>query len=271
MQQERLSKAGVSIKTFLAQPLVVYSFDPVPLTQSTPPMPLRSSSDSLRGDAQITMRQRQLANGLDASPRGFNDIQGGRVVLEDLLRNKVCLVILDDVWDLQHAAAFNVLGPKGRLLTATCIGEVLSDIGAETIPIHKWDLRRPDRSRSQFSPPLQWNAVHLKQWACCQGFRRAIHGAKYGITVCARIHSQHDSLSRCWQGRFRLRLPNDDQHGSDVRVQIAFHIVNHNRRIRLRHTLRPLPRIRLHRRTRHCHIRRTSHRLHPAMPWETGL
>ena len=92
---------------------------------------LTMGSDS--GSDQIATRQRQLANSLDASSPGFKDIQGGKAILEELLRNKACLIILDDVWNPQHAAAFNVLGPKDRLLITTRIGAVLSGIEAETI------------------------------------------------------------------------------------------------------------------------------------------
>jgi len=67
----------------------------------------------------ITSRQRQLALALGDEPSAFEDEQQGKARLSELLADKACLVILDDVWEVKHAAAFNVLGAQCRMLVTT--------------------------------------------------------------------------------------------------------------------------------------------------------
>ena len=50
--------------------------------------------------------------------------------MEKVLRQKACLVVLDDVWEPRDAAVFNVTGPLGRLLVTTRNTAVADAIGA---------------------------------------------------------------------------------------------------------------------------------------------
>ncbi|MFY9224123.1 MAG: NB-ARC domain-containing protein [Blastocatellia bacterium] len=49
----------------------------------------------------------------------FLDVENGKEELQKLLEDKSCLIILDDLWDVRHFDAFNVLGKRCRVLITT--------------------------------------------------------------------------------------------------------------------------------------------------------
>ena len=49
----------------------------------------------------------------------FTDRRTGKERLRELLAGRAALLILDDVWNREHAEAFNVAGPLGRILLTT--------------------------------------------------------------------------------------------------------------------------------------------------------
>ena len=92
-----------------------------------------------RQETNITARQYQLAQAMGDRPRPFKDAQQGRAYLENLLRAKTCLIILDDIWDQAHAEAFNVLALPSRLLITTRDAAILRAIGADSHDIDPLD------------------------------------------------------------------------------------------------------------------------------------
>ena len=77
----------------------------------------------------LTLRQLDLAKMLGDSSQMFQDVQQGRVHLSELLADKACLLILDDVWQSKHAEAFNALGQKCKMLITTRDNKVLQELG----------------------------------------------------------------------------------------------------------------------------------------------
>ncbi|WP_341525211.1 NB-ARC domain-containing protein [Nostoc sp. UHCC 0302] len=78
----------------------------------------------------LTLRQLDLAKMLGDTSQMFQDVPQGRVHLSELLANKACLLILDDVWQSKHAEAFNALGQKCKMLITTRDNKVLQELGA---------------------------------------------------------------------------------------------------------------------------------------------
>jgi len=78
----------------------------------------------------IISRQRQLALALGDKPSAFEDEQQGKAHLSELLADKACLVILDDVWEVKHATAFNVLGPQCGMLVTTRDARIINSLNA---------------------------------------------------------------------------------------------------------------------------------------------
>ncbi|UCC65657.1 MAG: DUF4062 domain-containing protein, partial [Anaerolineae bacterium] len=78
----------------------------------------------------LTMRQSQLAETLGDSPRSFEDVQQGKARLSELLADKACLLILDDVWQAKHAEAFDALGPRCRMLITSRDAGLITALGA---------------------------------------------------------------------------------------------------------------------------------------------
>src|SRR5439155_14257690 len=58
------------------------------------------------------------------------DVGTGTRLLRERLRGKACLVVLDDVWQLAHARAFDVLDGGSRLLVTTRDRSILTALGA---------------------------------------------------------------------------------------------------------------------------------------------
>lgn len=67
----------------------------------------------------ITVRQSQLAETLGEKERNFKDPQDGKTVLQKLFIGKSCFLILDDVWKVNDAAAFDIVGEKSQIMLTT--------------------------------------------------------------------------------------------------------------------------------------------------------
>jgi WD40 repeat protein len=78
----------------------------------------------------LVTQQADLAAALSEEKPAFNEVKQGKECLGQLLANRACLLILDDVWQLDHADAFNALGPRSRLLLTTRDGELITGLGA---------------------------------------------------------------------------------------------------------------------------------------------
>jgi hypothetical protein len=77
----------------------------------------------------LTLRQLDLAKMLGDSSQIFQDVQQGKVYLGELLANKACLLIIDDVWKTKDAQAFNILGQRCKMLITTRDSRVLEELG----------------------------------------------------------------------------------------------------------------------------------------------
>jgi len=65
-------------------------------------------------------------------PANYVDTETARAHLPWVLADKVCLIILDDVWDVTHATPFvNAIGPGCRLLITTRDGSLVTALGAQ--------------------------------------------------------------------------------------------------------------------------------------------
>ncbi|MEB3220258.1 MAG: NB-ARC domain-containing protein [Nostocales cyanobacterium 94392] len=73
--------------------------------------------------------QALIAIALTGEQRQFKDVQEGKIFLSTLLKNKACLVIIDDVWDLNDAEAFTSLGQTSYLLITTRNAEIIEKLG----------------------------------------------------------------------------------------------------------------------------------------------
>lgn len=85
---------------------------------------------TLGQEPNLTTRQAQLAESLGDPIRIFGDAQQGRARLSELLAERTCLLILDDVWQAAHAEAFNALGSQGRLLLTSRDAALIRAMGA---------------------------------------------------------------------------------------------------------------------------------------------
>lgn len=67
----------------------------------------------------LTLKQLNFAQMLGDASLPFQDVQQGKIYLSQLLDNRQCLLILDDVWQVEHSAAFDVLSKQSKLLFTT--------------------------------------------------------------------------------------------------------------------------------------------------------
>ncbi|MBD2463051.1 TIR domain-containing protein [Oscillatoria sp. FACHB-1407] len=83
----------------------------------------------------LTTLQIQLAQALGSDRQIFEDVREGKEHLRELLIDKVCLLILDDIWQLEQADAFDVLGQRCRMVVTTRDRGLLTAIGAVEYPL----------------------------------------------------------------------------------------------------------------------------------------
>jgi WD40 repeat protein len=74
--------------------------------------------------------QGQWVEELAGAPFAPADLEQGKDRLRALLRDRACLLVLDDVWDADHAQALAVLGRMGRLLLTSRNEKVARRLGA---------------------------------------------------------------------------------------------------------------------------------------------
>jgi WD40 repeat protein len=84
--------------------------------------------------------QKALLRVLSDTHLEIQSVNLGRLELIEKMRERCCLLVLDDVWQLDHAHALNVIGEHGRLLITTRDREVLYALGAS---VHTLDLLAP--------------------------------------------------------------------------------------------------------------------------------
>jgi hypothetical protein len=79
----------------------------------------------------LTSRQYDLCLSLNSPPpHPFADVNAGRTYLSKVLADKACLLVLDDVWQAEHAQAFDALGAHCRMLLTTRDSELITALGA---------------------------------------------------------------------------------------------------------------------------------------------
>jgi WD40 repeat protein len=84
-----------------------------------------------QGDVVAALRLVGQALG-DHDRSGYLDVAAGRGRLMELLADRACLLVLDDLWDVTHAEAFrDALGERCRLLITTRDGSLVSAMGAK--------------------------------------------------------------------------------------------------------------------------------------------
>jgi hypothetical protein len=104
----------------------------------------------------VVIRQAQLAEALGDTPRAFEDPQRGKARLSELLAGKTCLLILDDVWDAEHAEAFDALGPNCRMLVTTRDAGLIVALGAQE---HRLDVLDDEQALALLA---QWARLDLE-------------------------------------------------------------------------------------------------------------
>lgn len=94
-----------------------------------PPMGF-SSGQAVRSRNLLEL-QNHLLRRLTASQQTFTTEREAKNALRETLKAQAVLVILDDVWTVDHADAFCVTVPPARLLITTRNAEVVVGLGAE--------------------------------------------------------------------------------------------------------------------------------------------
>ena len=82
----------------------------------------------------LLARQRDVARSLGGDGN-FDSLPQGQGVLRELLAAKAALLVLDDVWQASDAQAFDVLGPRCRMLVTTRDAGILHALHGELVPV----------------------------------------------------------------------------------------------------------------------------------------
>jgi len=72
--------------------------------------------------------------------------------LRTLVRDKALLLVVDDVWNPNHARPFKIGGPRCQVVITTRRADVADEVGAE---LHEMDVMTPDQALTLLSARLQ--------------------------------------------------------------------------------------------------------------------
>ena len=89
--------------------------------------------------------QQDLTKALGVGDSVLESVTEGKRVLKGALEERCMLLVLDDVWELDHASALDIVGPLSRLLVTTRNREILVGLGADELQL---DLLAPRQSRA---------------------------------------------------------------------------------------------------------------------------
>lgn len=91
---------------------------------------------TLGQEPELVTAMRELAYVLGGTiSESVPTINSLKNILAKLLRDRACLLILDDVWRRSHVEAFLFVGPNCRLLLTTRDAEIAYELGAKVQPI----------------------------------------------------------------------------------------------------------------------------------------
>jgi hypothetical protein len=80
----------------------------------------------------LLQKMRELGAALGDDVLHYQDLDTARGKMQQLLQNKVCLIVLDDVWNVEHVEPFQgALGPRCRLLITSRDGAIATALGAQ--------------------------------------------------------------------------------------------------------------------------------------------
>jgi WD40 repeat protein len=79
--------------------------------------------------------QGELAAYVAGGANTFATVSEAREQLRQMFDGKSCLLVLDDLWRLQDAEPFDVLGPRSRVLITTRDADLLVALGARELPL----------------------------------------------------------------------------------------------------------------------------------------
>ena len=100
---------------------------------------------SIGQNPDIISRMVHLAKEIRGEKIEFVDIQDGKAMLKRILRNTVCMLVLDDVWRMEHVEALDVLENTSKILITTRNIGLITGFRGERFDI---ELMSREQSRS---------------------------------------------------------------------------------------------------------------------------
>ncbi|MBD2103169.1 NB-ARC domain-containing protein [Leptolyngbya sp. FACHB-261] len=103
----------------------------------------------------LTSLQLEAVRTLGGSAQTLASEREGKARLSELLAERACLLVLDDVWEARHAAAFEVVGPRCQLVITTRNLEPITLLGATE---HRLDLLSEEQALTLLA---DWSGLGL--------------------------------------------------------------------------------------------------------------
>jgi NB-ARC domain/TIR domain/APAF-1 helical domain len=177
-------------------------------------------------EVEIRSRQADIVRILGGPPPTFETWQAGRAEIAKTTADRACLIILDDVWNQEHAEAFSRIGDRCRLLVTTRDGAVLEKIGATE---HRIDILSPERARELLlgaagaDPETVPDGIDEVAKEC--GFLPLALAAVGALVRAGRFTWPEalDRLRRADLGRLRARLPEYEHDGLLAALEVSVH------------------------------------------------
>jgi len=95
---------------------------------------------------------------------GYPDEQTGTSLLSQLLRERACLLIVDDVWKTEHLRAFLVGGPRCQILFTTRLEGIADEVGAAKIELAGMTDEEAITLLKEWSGPIAAEELDSATW-----------------------------------------------------------------------------------------------------------
>ena len=133
----------------------------------------------------IPALQAELGRLFGDDPREYVDAKAGASRLQRLLAAKHVLIVLDDVWDYHHVAAFIVDAPRCRWLVTTRLGGLADDLGLAGEQRVALDTLSDDEALELIARRLNDPARAARDRALHLAIVQELHGHTQAVAIAA--------------------------------------------------------------------------------------
>src|SRR5690606_10388495 len=161
----------------------------------------------------IALRMGDIGEAFGVLREEFPDEARGKSRLGAILQDKAALIVLDDVWDYRHAAAFQITGSRCRLLITTRRPRIHTELGGVE---HELDTLNPEEGLMLFANRLGVNRDALTETETLRAIIAHLGGHTLSLNIAAaKIKERGIAFAK----RYLERLQTQENPFADLRLE----------------------------------------------------